>query len=143
NKVDEEKDALAKAETERMNQLKLETAEALKKFEQELIDEITSRKIQLTKEVMLQIESKCPGIALTDEWKNHQTELRTVIQDIIGNADQASAKKVIDAKGKRRFSTRTREKTFSMALGLCMGILAVFGGQEIKQYMEGSSPIER
>lgn len=143
NKVEEEKVALAKAETERMNQLKLETAEALKKFEQELIDEITSRKTQLTKEVLLQIESKCPGVALTDEWKNNQNDLKKIIQDIIGNADHASAKKVIDSKGKKKFSIRTKEKAFSMAMGLCMGAFIVLGTLEIMKHMDGESPIER
>lgn len=143
NKVNEEKDALAKAEADRMNQLKLETAEALKKFEQELIDEIASRKIQITKEVLLQIEAKCPGIALSDEWKNNQSDLNQIIQDIFGSADQASAKKVVDSKGKSRFSRRTREKAFSMTLGLCMGVLFFAVGQEVAKKVTGASPIER
>lgn len=141
-KVEQEKEAITKRETDRTNQLKLETAEAIKKFEKELIEEIVSRKTQMAKEILLRMEATCPAIAVTEDWKSKHSELDQIIQDIIGSSDQASAKKVVDGKAKGKISTRAKEKTMSLALGLALGIIFVVGGERINEKY-GDSPIER
>lgn len=141
-KVEQEKEAINKREADRTNQLKLETADAIKKFEKELIEEIMSRKTQMAKEILLQMEATCPSVAVTDEWKSKQADLDQIIQDIIGSSDQASAKKVADSKSKGRMSTRTKEKTMSMALGLALGVLIIVGLQRLDEKY-GDSPIDR
>ncbi len=142
-KIEIEKETLKKKEEEHTNQMKLETSEAIKKFERELIDQVISRKAELTKQIILQFEATCPSLALSDEWKNKNSELATVVQDIIGDADQASAQKALENKAKRRISVRTREKLTSMTLGLAIGALAVASADKIKGQMDGSSPIQR
>lgn len=141
-KIEEEKSILNKQEEDRTNQLKLETAEAIKKFERELIEEILSRKTQMTKEILLQVEALCPTVARNEDWKSKQTDLNQMIQDIIGNTDQSSVKKVADGKT-NKFSKRTKEKAFSMALGLCMGLLVFGVVDKVGNRVDGNSPIER
>ncbi len=142
-KIEEEKAQITQKETDRTNQLKLQTAEAIKKFEKELIDEMMSKKTQMAKEILLQIESICPTVAMNDDWKSKRAELDQVFQEVIGNSGQASANKVIDGKAKGRISTRTRERTTSLMLGLALGIFAAIGGEKALEHMDGNSPIER
>lgn len=142
-KIEEEKAQITQKETDRTNQLKLQTAEAIKKFEKELIEEMMSKKTQMAKEILLQVESICPTVAMNDDWKSKRTELDQVFQDIIGSSGEASASKVIDNKAKGKMSTRTKERTTSLMLGLALGVFAAIGGQKAIQHIDGNSPIER
>lgn len=141
-KIEQEKEIITKRETDRTNQLKLETAEAIKRFENELVEEIMSRKNQMAREILLQMEATFPTLAVTNDWKSKHSELDQVIQDIIGSSDQASAKKVVDGKAQGKMSTRTKERSTSLALGVALGILFVISGERIHQKY-GASPIER
>jgi pSer/pThr/pTyr-binding forkhead associated (FHA) protein len=142
-KIEEEGARITQKETDRTNQLKLQTAEAIKKFEKEMLEEIVRRKTQIAKEILLQVESICPAVAMNDDWKSKRTELDQVFQDVIGSSGEASASKIVDNKAKGKMPTRTKERTTSLMLGLALGIFAAIGGQKAIKHIDGNSPIER
>lgn len=142
-KIEEEKAQIEKKEEERTNKLKLETAEAIQKFEKELIEEILNKKTQVAKEILLHIEATCPAVALSDDWKSKRSELDQTLQDIIQSSGEASTNKVNSSKSKNRLSSRTKQRTTSLMLGLALGIFAVIGGQRAMEHVDGKSPVQR
>ena len=83
-KIEDEKAQITQKEADRSNELKVQTAEAIKKFEKELIEEMLSKKNQMAKELLLQVETLCPTVALNDDWKSKRSEMYLVFQCVIG-----------------------------------------------------------
>jgi hypothetical protein len=134
-KIQQEKESINKKEADRVNELKLETAETVKKFEKHLVEEVVSRKSKISKEILLRIETLCASIALNDEWKFKQSDLDQVIQEVINGYGPV--------KSPARFSLRTKEKTFSVMLGLFIGMFVVISTQTFSYKLSGNSPVER
>lgn len=138
-KLTAEKEAMIKSEADRTNALKVSTAAAIKSFENQLIEDVINRRAKITKEILLQIESNCMIVAISEEWKSKHLELQKIIQDVISGSKE-DIKKIADGKMPSQFPIK-KEKAFSLMVGLFAGMVILAGLQKFT--LVGGSPVER
>lgn len=142
-KFEENKAKLQKEEQRHLEELKLETARKVADLEKQMIEELTTKKDQLAREIGLMFETY-----IKENPNPTAKGLRTLHDQLTQLMDGQIATLSSDPGAKEKQMTlvnlKKREKWKSVLMGATMGIVAAFGGYKINSIVQNEvSPLQR
>lgn len=144
-KFEEEKARSFKEEQDRANNLKLEAMKSVKKLEKEMIEEILTKKAQMAKEILLELEATCSSLSIHKEWNGLKIEMNEKIQSVLAGSGQSlDRKNSAEQNMKKAISARSREKMFAGFMGFFLCALLTYGAYTLApRFTQGASPLSR
>lgn len=143
SKFEETKGKLQRDEQKHLEELKLETTRKVAVLEQQLVEELLNKKDRLAREIGLMLETH---VKENPEMTNKSLRSLQEQLDRLMDTQIATLSKHPGAieKQKTLVELKTRERWKATFMGLCMGVIAVVGGQRAYRIVKAeTSPIQR
>lgn len=141
-KFEQDRVQLAKDEQKRLEEMKLETTRQVQALEQQLLNEVYSKRDRLNREVILTVEKflkekpETKGIGL----RRLEDDIGELLQEQIITMSQGKTAK---SKQKSLVSLRRREKMRSIFMGVVLGAAIFWSGQQIYRVKFDPAPMQR
>ena len=143
SKFEETKGKLQRDEQKHLEEMKLETTRKVAVLEQQLVEELLNKKERLAREIGLMLETH---VKENPEMTNKSLRIFQEQLDRLMDTQIATLSKHPGAieKQKTLVQLKTRERWKAQFIGLCIGMVAVVGGQRAYNIVKSeSSPIQR
>ncbi|WP_413584849.1 FHA domain-containing protein [Bdellovibrio sp. HCB274] len=129
-KLEKEKSQIARSEEERLEEMRLEMANKLSKMEQDLVEDIMTKKAGMIKDIHMAIEKEVVQVLDVNEWNKINQNVQQQIQEAVeGRVSSISQNSQTVAKPSDIVKKRQNEKVRYITMGLAMGAAALFVGQ--------------
>lgn len=131
-KLEKEKSQMAKSEEQRIEEMRLEASKRLQKMEQNLLEDVMSKKTDMVKDIHIQIEREVVKVMEPAQWNKISSgvlaQIEEAVEGRVASMSQSSATKVAPEKLVKK---RKSEKMRWAATGLVMGGLLYFVAQVV------------
>ncbi|MGE5085654.1 MAG: FHA domain-containing protein [Bacillota bacterium] len=131
-KLEKEKSQMVKSEEQRLEEMRLESSKRLQKLEQDLLEDVMAKKLDMVKDIHNQIEREVVKVMELSQWNKISAgvlvQIKEAVEGRVANMSQSSATSVAPEKLVKK---RQLEKMRWAASGLVLGGLLYFSSQVV------------
>ncbi|WP_413582167.1 FHA domain-containing protein [Bdellovibrio sp. HCB288] len=129
-KLEKEKSQIARSEEERLEEMRLEMANRLSKMEQDLVEDIMTKKAGMIRDIHMAIEKEVVQVLDVSEWNKINDKVQQQVTEAVeGRVSSISQNSVTVAKPADIVKKRKNEKVRWITTGLATGALGLFVAQ--------------
>ncbi|MBO9665905.1 MAG: hypothetical protein J7501_03755, partial [Bdellovibrio sp.] len=143
-KLEKEKSQIARSEEERLEDMRLEMSKRLQKMEQDLIEDVMSKRLSMIKDIHMAVEREAVKVMTVADWNKVSQQIQTQIQEAVeGRVASISQSSATTTKPVDIVKKRKTEKLRWTTMGLAMGALAYFATQVVlEQVKRDNNPLQ-
>ncbi|WP_413557972.1 FHA domain-containing protein [Bdellovibrio sp. HCB209] len=128
-KLEKEKSQMARSEEERLEEMRLEMSKRLSKMEQDLVEDVMSKKAGMIRDIHLAVEKEVVQVMDVNAWgkinQKVQEQITEAVEGRVSSISQSSATNA-NAKPLDIAKKRKNEKVRWVSTGVAMGLLVYF-----------------